>query len=343
MKTIPTRLLTAAPESIAEAAALLRRGELVGMPTETVYGLAANALDGDAVRRIFVAKGRPQDNPLIVHIAAWEELLPLVAAIPKGARQLADAYWPGPLTMIFPKSDRIPPEVSGGLETVAIRMPSHPVAQALIRESGCPLAAPSANRSGSPSPTTAAHVLADMDGRIAAIVDGGSCAVGLESTVVDLTGERARLLRPGGITVEMLRAVLGEVEVDSAVTQPLAEGAAAASPGMKYKHYAPAAHVILVKGTPAAYTAFVKEKAADGVAALCFEEEAPQLPVPCVTYGRQADAAEQAQQLFDALRYLDTIGAHTVYAACPSADGLGLAVYNRLIRAAGFEVITLDG
>lgn len=334
--------LTAAPADLEKAAALLRAGELVAVPTETVYGLAADALNGEAVRRIFEAKGRPADNPLIVHIAemaAWE---PLVTHIPETARRLAAAYWPGPLTLILPHAPCIPDEVSAGLPTVAVRFPSHPVAQAIIRLTGRPLAAPSANRSGSPSPTTARHVLDDMAGRIAAVVDGGDCAVGVESTVVDVTGAVPRLLRPGGVTLPMLRAVAGEVEVDPAVTHALEKGAVAASPGMKYKHYAPRAHVVLVRGTPAAYTAYVNARATErpGVfTAMCFDGEEAALTVPAVTYGRREDAAGQARQLFDALRRLDELGAKEVLAACPGEDGVGLAVYNRMLRASGFEVV----
>ena len=337
-----TRLLTDAPEDITVAATLLREGELVAIPTETVYGLAADALNGPAVARIFQAKGRPMDNPLIVHVADWDEVAPLTAEIPENARQLAQAYWPGPLTMILKKSARIPDEVSAGLSTVAVRMPSHPVARAIIKASGCPLAAPSANRSGIPSPTTAAHVLADMDGRIAAVVDGGECRVGVESTVVDVSQPVPRLLRPGGITPEMLEEVVGLIEIDPAVTHALDEGAVAASPGMKYKHYAPKATILLIKGTSEGYVAYVNAHRGDGVGALCFEEQAAGLQVPAVPYGRQDDPASQAHGVFDALRRLDELGIQTAYAACPAEDGMGLAVYNRLLRAAAFQVVTLD-
>lgn len=336
-----TLYLTDSPADLEQAASLLRDGELVAIPTETVYGLAADAENGPAVARIFAAKGRPMDNPLIVHIADLETLPRLVAEIPETAIKLADAYWPGPLTMIFPKGPRIPDEVSAGLSTVAVRMPSHPVARTLIRASGCSLAAPSANRSGSPSPTTAAHVLADLEGRIAAVVDGGECSVGVESTVVLMTGERPRLLRPGGVTVEMLERVAGPVEIDPAVTSRLAEGAEAASPGMKYKHYAPKARVVIVKGSPAAYAAYVNDRAGEGSAALCFDEDRESLRVPCVSYGGRMDPAAQARCLFGALRELDRRGYALVYAACPGEDGMGLAVYNRLLRAAGFEVVEL--
>lgn len=336
-----TLLLSDSTDDIQEAAALLRAGELVAIPTETVYGLAADAENGTAVARIFEAKGRPADNPLIVHIADWKMLAGLVSAVPPAAEQLARAFWPGPLTMIFPKGPRVPDEVSAGLSTVAVRMPSHPVAQALIRESGCPLAAPSANRSGSPSPTTASHVLADLDGRIAAVVDGGTCAVGVESTVLFMSDDRPRLLRPGGVTVGMLERVAGHIEIDPAVTHMLQEGETAASPGMKYKHYAPNAQVIIVKGSPEAYADYVNARMEQGIAALCFDEDIPRLQVPCVPYGSRRDPASQAKRLFESLRKLDGLGYKIAYAACPEEDGMGLAVYNRLLRAAGFEVVEL--
>ena len=342
MNPIETKMLKNTPADIALAAEMLKRGELVVMPTETVYGLAADARNERAVAAIFEAKGRPQDNPLIVHISDLSELPALVKFVPEAAQKLAAAYWPGPLTMILPRADSIPAVVSAGLDTVAVRFPSHPVAQALIRESGCPLAAPSANLSGSPSPTTAAHVAADLTGRVSAIVDGGACEVGLESTVVSLVGDKPRLLRPGGITLAQLQAVLGEVEVDSAVTHKLKEGAVVASPGMKYKHYAPKAKVVLVKGSPAAFAAFVNENKADGVFALCFSGEESAVTVPTLTYGKREDANAQAQQLFYCLRRADELGAETLYAACPSEEGVGLAVYNRLLRAAAFEVVDLE-
>lgn len=338
-----TELLTASAEGVARAGALLRRGEVVGIPTETVYGLAADALNPSAVMRIFEAKGRPSDNPLIVHIAARAQLDALVTEVPAAAERLASLWWPGPLTMIFKKAACVPSVTSGGLSTVAVRLPAHPTARAIIEAAGCPLAAPSANRSGSPSPTTVAHVTADMDGRVAAILDGGASGVGVESTVVDMTREVPRLLRPGGITVEMLREAVGEVEVDPAVTAMLEQGVVAASPGMKYKHYAPRANVTLVRSAAASYAAFVNAHAGEGVAAMCFDGEEAALTVPYRTYGARDDAAEQARRVFDVLRGWDDDPTVTqVYAACPSSDGLGLAVYNRLLRAAEFEVIVLD-
>lgn len=326
---------------IARAAELLRQGGLVAIPTETVYGLAANALDGKAVARIFEAKGRPQDNPLIVHIAALEQWDGLVSEIPPAARTLAERFWPGPLTIILPKSEQIPEEVSAGLPTVAVRFPSHPVARQVIRQAGVPLAAPSANLSGSPSPTCFEHVRADLDGRVEALLDGGPCGVGVESTVLSLAGEKPRLLRPGGITPEQLEAALGPVEIDPAVTNRLEEGRKAASPGMKYKHYAPKAHVVLLRGTTGAYVDYVNGKNAEGVYALCFEEDRPGLQAPALCYGAAQDGAAQAHLLFDCLRRLDELGARQVYAHAPAPKGVGLAVYNRLIRAAAFEMIDL--
>lgn len=324
-------------EAIEKAGELLRAGEVVAIPTETVYGLAANAYDGNAVSKIFKAKGRPQDNPLIVHIAQVETLSDLVAEVPKAAKKLAAAFWPGPLTMILPKSEKIPDAVSAGLPTVAVRMPSHPVAHAVIEAAGVPLAAPSANLSGSPSPTNAKYVLEDMHDRIPLILDGGSSAVGVESTVITLATARPRVLRPGGITVEQLRALLGEVDVDDAVLHKLAEGVRAASPGMKYKHYAPRADITIVKGSFAEFRRFVETKEKDAFV-LCFASEEKYFP-HAVTYGREDDGLSQANRLFDALRELDEQGANTVYARCPALSGVGLAVYNRLIRAAGFKIV----
>ncbi len=332
-----TKLLQPNSEGIDTAARLLQDGQPVAIPTETVYGLAADALNGKAVAAIFAAKDRPTDNPLIVHIGDIKDWEPLVTHIPDTAKKLADTYWPGPLTMILPAADCIPKEVTGGLTTVAVRFPSHPVAQAVILHSGCPLAAPSANRSGSPSPTNAHRVMEDMQGRIPAILDGGSCDFGVESTVLDLCHAPPRLLRPGGITPEMIEEVVGPIEIDAAVTHDLEKGAIAASPGMKYKHYAPKAEVHIVKGTPDAYAEFVNRHKAPGVFALCFEEDSPD--VPSVTYGKREDPLTQAQQLFDALRQLDEQGAKTVYAVCPKPTGVGLAVYNRLLRAAAFRII----
>ena len=336
-----TQVLPVTEESIALAARLLRQGELVALPTETVYGIAADARNGEAVHKIFAAKGRPQDNPLIVHICGMEMLRGIVAEVPDRARKLAEAFWPGPLTMVMPRG----PEVSGvtcaGLDTVGIRMPSHPVVQAVIRASGVAFAAPSANLSGKPSPTNAQDTLADMNGRLPLILDGGESTVGVESTVVSVTGEHPILLRPGYITKEQMEAVLGEeVLVSPAILEKLKEGEVARSPGMKYKHYAPKAQVTIVRGSFDAYRRYLQQHAGAGVWALCFDGEGQYLPVPAIEYGKNHDGVTQAHHLFTALRDLDRHGAQIVYARCPEQDGVSMAVYNRLIRAAAFRVVT---
>ena len=343
-----TLKLTNSKQDIKTAGKLLKDGELVAIPTETVYGLAADALNGEAVANIFKAKGRPMDNPLIVHIADLSQVDDLVAFVPPVLEDLAKAFWPGPLTVILEKSDLIPDEVSAGLDTVAIRMPSHPVARAIIKAAGTPLAAPSANTSGMPSPTTAAHVLHDMDGKISAVVDGGPCEVGVESTVLTLCTRVPRILRPGRVTPEDLFDVLGDVDVDDAVLGQLAEGAVAASPGMKYKHYSPKAEVYIVDGSAEGFAKYVNEKVAEraadeaAVAALVFDGE--ESLVNCVTlpFGAEDDSLGQAEHLFDDLRRADELGVSDIYVRCPSAEGVGLAVMNRLLRAAEFRIINVD-
>ncbi len=342
MQVFDTRVLPGDEAGVAEAAALLCAGQLVGIPTETVYGLAANARDAAAVASIFEAKGRPQDNPLIVHIAEMAQLEGVVASLPETAKKLAEAFWPGPLTLVLPRGAEIPAAVSAGLDTVAVRMPSHPVARAILRQSGLPLAAPSGNLSGRPSPTTAAHMLEDMAGRIPLIIDGGACGVGVESTVLSLCTPAPLLLRPGAVTAEELGAVLGcEVQLSHAITEALAAGEQPQSPGMKYRHYAPKAAVTLVEGTAEQYAGYVNANAAPGCMALCFAEDAAAVQLPCITYGGAEHPEQQAQQVFDALRRLDEAGAQTVLAHCPARDGVALAVYNRLLRAAAFRVVTL--
>ena len=329
-----TELCQADDASIRRAAALLRAGELVAFPTETVYGLGADALNGEAAARIFAAKGRPADNPLIAHIAGESGLAGLIAGEPCAcARKLMRAFWPGPMTLIFPKSPRVPREVTAGLDTVAVRMPSHPVARALISAAQTPIAAPSANRSGRPSPTTAAHVLEDMEGRIPIILDGGPCEVGLESTVVDVTGARPRILRPGGVTLEMLEGVVGDVDVDEGVLHQLQAGSQARSPGMKYKHYAPKGEVTIVTGPRAAQEIARLYDAADGRAAILAFSQAD--------YGaRRVYRLKNAPgELFAALRQLDEDGMETIYAEDVPTAGVGLAVMNRLMRAAAFRVV----
>ena len=341
--------LSNSQQDIEQAAAVLRTGGLVAMPTETVYGLAANALDGRAVRRIFEAKGRPMDNPLIVHVAHVSDIarLGLVSRFGDKAQALADAFWPGPLTIILPKGRAIPDEVSAGLSTVAIRIPSHPDARRLIEVSSLALAAPSANTSGKPSPTTAQHVIDDMDGRIEAIVDGGACEVGVESTVITMATPVPRILRPGIITREEIEAVIGEIEVDRAVLNQLEHDEKASSPGMKYKHYAPRAKVVLLRGGSDRFVTYVNRRYRRGfaVAAMCYDEDAGRISAPAVSLGSRDNLKDQASRLFDALREVDEIAPEgtVVYAPCPKAQGVGMALYNRLIRAAAFEVIDLPG
>lgn len=319
------------------AADIIKKGGIVAMPTETVYGLAADALNGEAVAKIFKAKGRPMDNPLIVHISDIKQIDMLVAEFPNKAKKLAEKFWPGPLTIVLPKSDIIPDEVSAGLSTVAIRFPSHPVAHELIAKSS-PIAAPSANLSGSPSPTTVRHVLADMDGRIDAIIDGGDCEVGVESTVITLAEDIPTLLRPGGVTLEQLRAEIGDVEVHPAVLKSLGKGMKASSPGMKYKHYSPKAEVILLRGSEQGFCEYIKANSDDKTAVLCYEEEKDSFKNNIVL-GKRDDEAAHAHRLFTCLREADEDGYTRVYAHCPREEGIGLAVYNRILRAAAFNVI----
>lgn len=336
-----TKLLPPTEDTLRTAAAALRRGELVGMPTETVYGLAANAYDPCAVAKIFQAKGRPQDNPLIVHIADLAVLYEIASSVRKTAEQLAENFWPGPFTMILPKSEKIPECVTAGLDSVAVRMPSHPVAAALIRESGLPLAAPSANLSGRPSPTKAGHVYDDLHGKIPYIIDGGSCKIGVESTVVKVMDNKVLLLRPGAVTAEQIRALGIETEIAEAVEAPLKEGETVLSPGMKYKHYAPKARVVIVDGTIDVFSSYVRLHSDEHTYALVFDGEEQFMAVPTLSFGRGSDALEQANHLFAALRMADEKGASCVFCRCPSREGVGLAVYNRLLRAAGFEVVVL--
>ena len=328
--------------ALRQAGALLRAGEVVGMPTETVYGLAANALDGAAVAKIFLARGRPQDNPLIVHIADKEQLSTLARMVPESARKLADAFWPGPLTIILPKAACIPDEVSAGLDTVGIRLPSHPVARALIREAGVPLAAPSANLSGRPSTTTSGHVMDDLGGRIPAIVEGGPCAVGVESTVVSLAGDVPRLLRPGGVSLEQLESVLGSVEVDRALREKIGDEVRVSAPGMKYRHYAPKAPVTVVCGDPERTAVYITRHAGLDAGVICFSECAFQFEMhERRVIGSSDDVQTQARRVFDALRSFDATDGTEIWAQCPDDTGLGLAVANRLKKAAGFKVVNV--
>ena len=341
MKTL--MLSADAPDTAAIAAKLIREGQLVAIPTETVYGLGANGLDEGAVAKIFEAKGRPQDNPLILHICGPEQIGNFCAQVPPAAYQLAEAFWPGPLTMVLPARDIVPKRTTGGLNTVAIRCPDNDVTREVIRLAGVPIAAPSANLSGKPSTTTAQHVLHDHDGKIAAIVDGGPCRVGVESTIVDLTEQRPRLLRPGGIGPEALLTVLGDLVIDKAVTVPFDADAVVKAPGMKYRHYAPTEPVVIVSGSREKAAAYIRRHFEPGDRVLCFEEELP-LYEGCapLSYGREADVNTLSAGLFAALRELDDPAVHQVYARCPEGGGVAYAVQNRLKKAAAFHIVNAE-
>lgn len=361
-------------QAVQEAAQLLQQGEVVAFPTETVYGLGANCFSSEAVRKIFAAKGRPSDNPLIVHIADEAWLEDLVSDVPEAARRLMAAFWPGPLTLILPSNGRVAPEVTGGLSTVAVRMPDHPVAQALIAACGFPLAAPSANRSGRPSPTQAEHVLDDLAGRIAGVVDGGPVSIGTESTVVDVCGSNPAILRPGGITREELEAVLQQpvetVKADAALaieptavagrdTTAAGDGPADSeasyvprSPGMKYTHYAPRGEMWLVCGTPEAMRQRIVQEATarlregkrvgiltteEGIGA--YRQQLAGQPVILLACGRRREPASVARELYGCLRQFDAAGAGVIYAEAIPEEGIGAAVMNRLVKASGGRLL----
>ena len=375
METKFVTITKAEPQSpgIREAARIIQNGGLTAFPTETVYGLGGNALDADASRKIYKAKGRPSDNPLIVHIADFEELPALVSEIPDAARVLMRLYWPGPMTLIFRKTERVPSGTTGGLDTVAVRMPSHPVARALIRAAQVPIAAPSANLSGRPSPTKASHVWEDMKGRIDLILDGGEVGIGLESTIVDVTGPVPALLRPGYISEQMLQEALGRITVDAASIGPVSAGLRPKAPGMKYRHYAPEAPLTLVRGEPArvekAICFHVKEAllAGEDVGVLCALESLPlyrgRLGADCSSCpqlremscecrgpekkgdGRLVLAAAGARQrpeeiahnLYDVLRFFDSVRVGRIFSECFEDGELAGAVMNRLEKAAGYH------
>ena len=333
-------------EDMREAAEIIRSGGLVAFPTETVYGLGANALDPEASKRIYAAKGRPSDNPLIVHISRFEELLSIAKEVPPQAKKLADAFWPGPLTMIVWKNEKVPYETTGGMDTVAIRMPNHPVALALIDESGCMIAAPSANTSGKPSPTEAGHVALDLDGKIPMILDGGPVGIGIESTIIDLTEKVPMILRPGYITKEMLEEVLGEeVRIDSGIIASDSTKKPKA-PGMKYKHYAPKADLVLVEGEQEAVVAeinaLVREKQAAGLkvgVVATDETESLYQADYVVTIGARSDEDAIARHLYKILREFDDWNVDAIYSESFSTPRIGQAIMNRLMKAAGHQVI----
>lgn len=335
-----TEKLTAA--DVEQAAAILTRGGLLGIPTETVYGLGANGLDPEAVAHIFEAKGRPQDNPLILHVPSAQWLERYCQHIPDAAYTLAERFWPGPLTMILERRPVVPDVVTAGLDTVGMRCPAHPVCRAIITAAGVPVAAPSGNTSGRPSPTNMADMLEDMEGKIDGIVDGGPCSVGVESTIIDLTEQPPRLLRPGGVTLEELRDALGEVAVDPAVTRLMGAGEHPRAPGMKYRHYAPKAPVTVVKGDAVATAAYIQAHLGEGEGVVCFDEYVGLYAGHTVEkLGPAADKAAQARNVFDALRAFDGTDVTAIWSQCPDEGGIGLAISNRLNKAAGFHIVDL--
>lgn len=334
-------------EELERACRTLQEGGLVAFPTETVYGLGGDALRPEAAAKIYAAKGRPSDNPLIVHIADWEDLQELAREIPSEAEKLAQSFWPGPLTMIFLKKPQVPSSTTGGLDTVAVRMPSHPVAQALIRQSGVAIAAPSANTSGRPSPTKAVHVAEDLAGRIDMILDGGTVGIGIESTIVDMSGARPTILRPGYITREMLETVIGPVEEDPAITAAGGKkNIVAKAPGMKYRHYAPKGQMTIVQGERSsvvdAINDMVREKKSLGcrVAVIATRETKEQYQCEFVrSIGSRETPGSIAAGLYDILREMDHIGAEFIYAESFENDSLGEAIMNRMMKAAAYHVI----
>ena len=335
-----------------EAATLIREGELVAFPTETVYGLGADALRPEASAKIYEAKGRPSDNPLIVHICRFEELERIAKAVPEQARKLAEAFWPGPLTMVVWKNEKVPYTTTGGMDTVAVRMPNHPVALSLIAESGCLIAAPSANTSGKPSPTEAGHVADDMDGRIPMILDGGAVGIGIESTIVDLTEEKPMILRPGYITKQMLEEVLGEeVIIDPGIlatdtTDPSQAGQKPKAPGMRYKHYAPKADLVLVEGDTDKVVVEINNLVGDAqiggkrVGVIATDETMNRYKADVVfSIGARDDEDAIAQHLYKILREFDEQDVDAIYSESFKTPRIGQAIMNRLLKAAGYQVL----
>ncbi len=335
-------------ELLKKPAEILKNGGLVAFPTETVYGLGANALNEEAAGKIYKAKGRPSDNPLIAHIADFSDLNPLVSRIPEAGKKLMEAFWPGPLTLVFPKSGLVPYGTTGGLDTVAVRMPADPIANALIRLAGVPVAAPSANTSGRPSPTTADHVWQDMDGKIDMILDGGAVGIGVESTIIDVSGEEPVILRPGAVTQEMASGVLGqEIHLDPAIVSgPMKDGIRPKAPGMKYKHYAPKAELTLVDGdgkdVVRTINNLTEEKLSKGfkVGIICTEETKDNYPRGIVrSLGTRTKEETIAHSLYSVLREFDDQEADYIYSESFSRDHLGQAIMNRLVKAAGYHII----
>lgn len=334
---------------IKEASEILRNGGLVAFPTETVYGLGGDATDKEASKKIYAAKGRPSDNPLIVHIAKFSQLEDISKDLPDNAKKLADAFWPGPLTMVVNKNEVIPYETTGGLDTVAVRMPNNPVALALIEESGCMIAAPSANTSGRPSPTKASHVYEDLSGKIEAILDGGSVDIGLESTIVDLTEDVVTILRPGYINMDMLREVVGEVRMDPGIVyndKGTTSGARPKAPGMRYKHYAPKGDLTIISGEEDIVVATINQMTKEAldkgqrVGIIATSESADRYKDGQVlVIGDRADEGSIAHNLYDILRQFDKIGVDVIYSESFATPKMGQAIMNRLLKAAGQKTI----
>lgn len=334
-------------QKMEEAAQLIRSGELVAFPTETVYGLGADALNPQASKKIYAAKGRPSDNPLIVHIAKFEDLEEIAKEVPQEAKKLADAFWPGPLTMIVNKNEKVPYETTGGMDTVAIRMPDHPAALELIRQSGCLIAAPSANTSGRPSPTLAEHVAEDLGGRIPMILDGGEVGIGIESTIIDLTEKIPMILRPGYITKEMLEAVIGTVQTDPGIIAADSTKKPKA-PGMKYRHYAPKANLMLIDGAKCAVVDKINEltdamhSEAKKVGIIGTDETVASYRGDMVlSIGAREDEDAIARHLYKLLREFDEADVDVIYSESFATPRIGQAIMNRLLKAAGHQVLTV--
>ncbi len=342
MISMQTKIMLPDEASIELAASLIGNGEIVGFPTETVYGLGANALDGNAVKKIFEAKGRPQDNPLIVHICKVDELFKYGKQISDKAKALAEAFWPGPLTLVVKSAACIAKEVTCGLDTVGLRCPENEIAREMIRHAGLPIAAPSANRSGRPSPTTAQHVFEDMKGRIPLILDGGPCRVGVESTVISMVGERPMILRPGILGREEIETVIGPVDLSPAIEAQLPEDSKVQSPGMKYRHYAPQCPLMIISGEETDVMSYINSKATKSTGILCFDGEEDLFDKgQILVLGNADDAHSLSQNLFAALRRFDEMKVTEIYARLCRNDGEFLGVYNRLLKASGFCKIEL--
>ena len=331
---------------IQEAAEIIRGGGLVAFPTETVYGLGANALDPTAATKIYKAKGRPSDNPLIAHVASLDGFEALCSiTYPERFSAIAENFIPGPITVVQKKRHFIPDTVTAGLDTLAVRFPVHTVARALIKASGVPIAAPSANTSGRPSPTCAEHVIEDLNGRVDMIIDSGASSIGVESTIVHISQDTPKLLRPGAVTLEMLRGIFPDIECDKCILEKMADGEKPLAPGMKYRHYAPKSPVIGLRGGEEAVIRTLAEKSRDeSCAILCFDEDVEKIfsSGRVLTLGKKSDSESHARALFDRLRAFDRMKVEKIYTRIPDDSELGLAVVNRLLKACGYTVIDVE-